>query len=276
MIAPEEGTAGSLLRCQVKGPTKRKKPFSCCGWWWRRRRRRRRRWWWWWWLLPLSLLLFLWRGVDVAILLYDWFLDWINLWFIGLETSMLIKSCSLGPNMLSNSVKLQILPLFLSNFGSKIGKQQSTATASPTTTHPFKSPQVPETSPEKNHPAWTVSSRTTPMQPIPWCNTACCSGKVYGGFQKNGWWYTVEDAGLCKLCTYVRSLHHDRNKLEEFGWNRIFDATEWSTFAFEMPIGVADFNTNQASANRTQSWRTTLYELWPFPGNLLNRGKLPI
>ena len=132
----------------------------------------------------MSLLLVLWRWVDVVIPLYHWFFDWMNLWFSALETSMLIKSCSLGPNMLSNSVKLQILPLFfLSNFGSKIGKQQSTA-QNPQQQPEVQVTQVPETSPEKNHPAWTVSSRTNPMQPIPWCNTGCCSGKVYGAFPK--------------------------------------------------------------------------------------------
>lgn len=82
--------------------------------------------------------------------------------------------------MLSNSLKLQILPLFfLSNFGSKIGKQQSTA-QNPQQQPEVQVTQVAETSPKKNNPAWTVSSRTNPMQPIPWRNTGCCSGKVYG------------------------------------------------------------------------------------------------
>ena len=139
----------------------------------------------------------------------------------------------------------------------------------------FKSPKFQRLHPRKIIPPGRYLQGPIQCSRYPGATLVAVQGKCTG-LSLNGWWYTVEDAGLCKLCTYVRSLHHDRNRLEEFAWNRIFDAAEWSSCALEMPIRVADFNTNQASANRAQSWRTTLYELWPFPGNLLNRGKLPI
>lgn len=169
MIAPEEGTAGSQLRCQVK-------------------------------------------GVDVVIPLYHWFFDWINLWFSGLETSMLIKSCSLGPNMLSklceasNSSSFLPLKLRCTNWQTKNQPHRIP--------NNILNPSSADFTREKSSPkplgiAWTVSSRTNPMQPIPWCNTGCCSGKVYGETKKMAGDIQLK-MQFCKLCTYVRSLHHDR------------------------------------------------------------------